>query len=103
MKRFRQVVEREGFAAVIEVRYRATPYTDPTYLDEAPQPRGGVKNDIEWHVVYLRTPSGQENNPVDMIAAEATLRLEEGFEEYVRAEAENDFAQREARPGKSRI
>ena len=100
--KFRHVVEREGWHAVIEIRYRATPVTDPTYLDEFPHPRGGIK-DYDWYVVYLRTDAGDENSPVEMMAAEASLRLENGFEEHVLSEAEADFAQREARPGRSRI
>ena len=92
--RFRTVVKRESFVVVIETRYRATPFRAPTYLDERPRPRGGVK-ELEWHVAYLRTPAGKENNPVDMMAAEASLRLEPDFDDLVGTWCDQDFARHE--------
>jgi hypothetical protein len=98
---FRKVVERAGWAAVIEIRYRATPVEPPCYLDEVPREHGGLR-ECAWHVAYLRQPDGTENDPIEMMAAEASLRLEHGFEEFVRAEALTDFAERTALPGRSR-
>ena len=92
--RFRTVVKRENFVAVVECCYRATPYREPTYLDEKPRPRGGVR-EREWRVTYLRTPAGKENNPVDMMAAEASLSLEPNFDDLVGTWCAQDFARHE--------
>ena len=89
--RFRTVVKRETFVVVIETRYRATPFREPSYLDRSPKPLGGVQ-EYEWHVTYLRTPAGDENNPVDMLAAEASLRLEPDFDDLVLGWCDQDFA-----------
>lgn len=95
MYRFRKVIERPEKAIVVEVHYRAAPTEPPHYTDEEPAPTGGV-SEYSWHVVYLRTPLGQDANPVEIAEAEAELRLEADFDSEIRSYADEDFAQIES-------
>ena len=99
--RFRKIVEREEFAATIEVRYSAQPITGPTYLDAEPIIHGGVR-EWSWCVARLHGPIGLICNPVEIAEAESLLRLEENFEDEIRNACEQDFVDRESVPGRSR-